>query len=297
MDYVRVGALGEIPEGEARAYDTPAGRVAVAHDEAHLYAFGDECTHQGCSLAEGEFDDRRATIECPVDGSVFDVETGEPIEGPAVDPLPIFQARRSWTVGSRWLPTRPMGRPASRLGRFLDRLAPHPRARRTAMADVRTRFDLQPHDMPTAWFNLIPDMVKAGMQPLPPLSPQTKEPIGPADLAPLFPESLIMQEVSTDQWIDIPGEVIDIYRLWRPSPLFRATAAGAGTRHAGAHLLQVRGRALRRAATSRTPRCRRPSTTGRPASGASRPRPARASGARRWRWRAACSVWSATCTW
>ncbi len=93
MDYVRIASLGEIPEGEARAYDTPAGRVAVAHDETHLYAFGDECTHQGCSLAEGEFDDRRATIECPVDGSVFDVETGEPVEGPAVDPLPIFQGQ------------------------------------------------------------------------------------------------------------------------------------------------------------------------------------------------------------
>ena len=51
----------------------------------------------------------------------------------------------------------------------------------------------------------------------------TKEPLGPADLAPLFPESLIMQEVSSDQWIDIPGPVIDIYRLWRPTPLFRAT--------------------------------------------------------------------------
>ncbi len=91
------------------------------------------------------------------------------------------------------------------------------------MSDVRTRFDLQPDQIPTAWFNLVPDMVKAGMQPLPPLSPQTKEPMGPADLAPLFPESLIMQEVSAEPWIDIPGEVIDIYRLWRPSPLFRAT--------------------------------------------------------------------------
>ena len=91
------------------------------------------------------------------------------------------------------------------------------------MSEVRTRFDLQPDQIPTAWFNLVPDMVKAGMQPLPPLSPQTKEPIGPADLAPLFPEPLIMQEVSTDPWIDIPGEVLDIYRLWRPSPLFRAT--------------------------------------------------------------------------
>lgn len=93
MDFVRVGALGEIPEGEMRAYDMPAGRVTVAHVEAHLYAFGDECTHQGCSLAEGAFDDRAATVECACHGSVFDVENGEPIEGPAADPLPVFQAR------------------------------------------------------------------------------------------------------------------------------------------------------------------------------------------------------------
>jgi tryptophan synthase beta chain len=91
------------------------------------------------------------------------------------------------------------------------------------MSEVRTRFDLAPDQIPTAWFNIMPDIVQAGLKPLPPLSPQTKEPVGPADLAPLFPESLIMQEVSTEQWIDIPGEVIDIYRLWRPAPLFRAT--------------------------------------------------------------------------
>ncbi len=91
------------------------------------------------------------------------------------------------------------------------------------MTDARTRFDLQPDEMPTAWFNLIPDMVQAGMTPLPPLSPQTKEPIGPADLAPLFPEALIMQEVSAEPWIDIPGPVLDVYRLWRPTPLVRAT--------------------------------------------------------------------------
>ena len=91
------------------------------------------------------------------------------------------------------------------------------------MSDARTRFDLRPEDIPSAWFNLVPDMVKAGMQPLPPLSPMTKEPIGPADLAPLFPEALIGQEVSAEPWIDIPGEVIDVYRLWRPTPLFRAT--------------------------------------------------------------------------
>jgi len=88
---------------------------------------------------------------------------------------------------------------------------------------VRTRFDLQPDDIPSAWFNLLPVMAQAGVPLLPPLHPGTKEPVTPDALAPLFPESLIMQEVSTDEWIDIPGEVIDIYRLWRPAPLFRAT--------------------------------------------------------------------------
>ena len=88
-----MGGVAEIPEGEMRAYDLPAGRVAVAHVEHRLFAFGDECTHAGCSLAEGEFDDRAATVACPCHGSVFDVETGEPVEGPAVDPVPIYAAQ------------------------------------------------------------------------------------------------------------------------------------------------------------------------------------------------------------
>jgi len=87
----------------------------------------------------------------------------------------------------------------------------------------RTRFDLSPDDIPTAWQNLLPVMAQAGIQLLPPLHPGTKEPVTPDLLAPLFPEALIMQEVSTDEWIDVPGEVIDVYRLWRPSPLHRAT--------------------------------------------------------------------------
>jgi len=87
----------------------------------------------------------------------------------------------------------------------------------------RTRFDLAPDQIPSAWFNIMPDMVGAGMQPLPPLHPGTKEPVTPDLLAPLFPEALIMQEVSTEQWIDVPGPVLDIYRLWRPTPLHRAT--------------------------------------------------------------------------
>ncbi len=82
-----------------------------------------------------------------------------------------------------------------------------------------TRIVLSEKQMPTAWFNVLPVMP----EPLqPPLHPATREPVGPDDLAPLFPMGLIAQEVSTDQWIDIPGEVLDILRLWRPTPLVRA---------------------------------------------------------------------------
>jgi 3-phenylpropionate/trans-cinnamate dioxygenase ferredoxin subunit len=92
-DYMRVGGLAEIPAGELRAFDTPAGRIAVAHMENRVFAFGDECTHQGCSLAEGELADADTTVACPCHGSVFDIESGEPLEGPAIDPLPVFAVR------------------------------------------------------------------------------------------------------------------------------------------------------------------------------------------------------------
>jgi tryptophan synthase beta chain len=82
-----------------------------------------------------------------------------------------------------------------------------------------TRIVLSENQVPTAWFNVLPVMPE---QLQPPLHPATREPIGPDDLAPLFPMGLIAQEVSTDQWIDIPGEVLDILRLWRPTPLVRA---------------------------------------------------------------------------
>jgi tryptophan synthase beta chain len=82
-----------------------------------------------------------------------------------------------------------------------------------------TRINLSEDQLPTAWFNVLPVMP----EPLqPPLHPATREPVGPDDLAPLFPMGLIAQEVSTDQWIDIPGEVLDILRVWRPTPLVRA---------------------------------------------------------------------------
>jgi 3-phenylpropionate/trans-cinnamate dioxygenase ferredoxin component len=93
MEFVRVASLAEIPEGEMRAFDLSSGRVAVAHVEARLFAFADECTHSGCALSEGDFDDRAAAVECPCHGSIFDVETGEPVDGPAQDPVAIHQAR------------------------------------------------------------------------------------------------------------------------------------------------------------------------------------------------------------
>src|SRR5439155_26722570 len=85
------------------------------------------------------------------------------------------------------------------------------------------QFLLKPDDLPDAWYNILPDMVGAGMPPLPPIHPATHEPIGPDALAPLFPEAIIMQEVSTEPWHSIPGPVMDVYRLWRPTPLYRAT--------------------------------------------------------------------------
>jgi tryptophan synthase beta chain len=84
------------------------------------------------------------------------------------------------------------------------------------------QFNLKTDDIPTAWFNLLPDMAAAGMPPLPPLHPGTQQPVTPDLLEPLFPMALIQQEMSTDQWIDIPGEILDVYRLWRPTPLYRA---------------------------------------------------------------------------
>ena len=74
-------------------------------------------------------------------------------------------------------------------------------------------------EMPEKWYNILADMPN---KPLPPIHPGTKQPIGPEDLAPLFPMSLIQQEVSAEKWIDIPDEVRNIYTMWRPTPLFRA---------------------------------------------------------------------------
>jgi tryptophan synthase beta chain len=82
-----------------------------------------------------------------------------------------------------------------------------------------TKILLPESEIPTRWYNIASDMPN---RPQPVLHPGTGEPVGPDDLAPLFPMELIGQEVSTDSEVPIPDEVVDIYRLWRPTPLYRA---------------------------------------------------------------------------
>ena len=82
-----------------------------------------------------------------------------------------------------------------------------------------TKYTLSDKDIPSAWVNVLPRL----KEPLEmPLHPGTHKPLGPEDLAPIFPMSLIEQEFSQQPEIDIPGEVLDIYKLWRPTPLYRA---------------------------------------------------------------------------
>ncbi len=81
-----------------------------------------------------------------------------------------------------------------------------------------TKILLSEQDMPRQWYNLAADLPKP---PLPPLGPDGN-PVSPEMLAPVFPMNLIEQEVSTQRWIDIPEKVLEIYKMWRPSPLYRA---------------------------------------------------------------------------
>ena len=83
----------------------------------------------------------------------------------------------------------------------------------------QTKFLLSESELPRRWYNIRADMPSP---PQPVLHPGTGEPVGPDDLAPLFPMELILQEVSEDAEVAIPEEILDIYSLWRPTPLFRA---------------------------------------------------------------------------
>src|SRR5512132_731128 len=87
------------------------------------------------------------------------------------------------------------------------------------MAELQHKIVLDESQLPTRWYNLVPDLPSP---PPPPLHPGTLQPVGPADLAPLFPDELIAQEVTGERYIEIPSAVQEVYRLWRPSPLYRA---------------------------------------------------------------------------
>lgn len=82
-----------------------------------------------------------------------------------------------------------------------------------------TKILLDETQMPTKWYNLVPDLP---VPPPPPLNPATRQPLTADDLAPIFPKGLIEQEVSLERYIDIPQEILDVYKLWRPTPLYRA---------------------------------------------------------------------------
>jgi tryptophan synthase beta chain len=82
------------------------------------------------------------------------------------------------------------------------------------------KFLLQEKDIPSVWYNIVADMAN---KPLPPLNPATRQPLNPEELYPLLAEELVRQEINmTDQWIEIPEEVRDLYKQWRPTPLVRA---------------------------------------------------------------------------
>jgi tryptophan synthase beta chain len=83
----------------------------------------------------------------------------------------------------------------------------------------QTKYLMGENRIPHAWYNIVADLPSP---PPPVLHPGTGQPVGPSDLAPLFPMALIGQEVSGERQVEIPGPVRDIYRMWRPTPLFRA---------------------------------------------------------------------------
>ena len=84
---------------------------------------------------------------------------------------------------------------------------------------MRTLFSLKQADIPTHWYNILADIP----EPLPPpLHPGTRKPIGPEDMAAIFPDNLVAQEMTAERWVEIPAPVREIYELWRPTPLYRA---------------------------------------------------------------------------
>ncbi|HCV16422.1 MAG TPA: TrpB-like pyridoxal-phosphate dependent enzyme, partial [Rikenellaceae bacterium] len=83
------------------------------------------------------------------------------------------------------------------------------------------KFQLSESEIPQRWYNIVADMPN---RPKPLLNPQTREPLQPHEMEGLFAKDLVEQEFSAERWIDIPEEVINLYKIYRPTPLVRATA-------------------------------------------------------------------------
>jgi 3-phenylpropionate/trans-cinnamate dioxygenase ferredoxin subunit len=90
-NWVKVGEVGEIPEGGLSGFSVRDRAVAIANVGGDLHGFDDVCTHQQCSLSEGELEG--TVVECPCHGSQFDVTSGEVVHGPAVEPVDVFEVR------------------------------------------------------------------------------------------------------------------------------------------------------------------------------------------------------------
>jgi 3-phenylpropionate/trans-cinnamate dioxygenase ferredoxin subunit len=90
-EFVTVGTAADLSDGEMRAFEAGGRRVAVAKVSGSLHAFDDTCTHRQCSLADGDLEE--ATVTCPCHGSQFDVTTGEVLNPPATEPVPVFPLR------------------------------------------------------------------------------------------------------------------------------------------------------------------------------------------------------------
>jgi nitrite reductase/ring-hydroxylating ferredoxin subunit len=91
MTEATVTALDQLGDRELTAFDVSGTRIAVASVGDAFYAFGDTCTHRGCSLAEGALE--ATTVTCPCHGSQFDVTTGEVLRGPAREPVRSYPVR------------------------------------------------------------------------------------------------------------------------------------------------------------------------------------------------------------
>jgi 3-phenylpropionate/trans-cinnamate dioxygenase ferredoxin subunit len=91
-EFVTVGKADEVGEGEAKSFAVKDEEIAVSRLNGSLYAFNDICTHRGCNLSMGG-DIEGTTITCECHGSVFDMTTGEVVEGPATEPVATYEVR------------------------------------------------------------------------------------------------------------------------------------------------------------------------------------------------------------